>query len=147
MITSTGYLVNICWSGETYPFNKFPIWINGYIRQINGLRFTNSDHYLNITQADHYWKNWSLIWNYIKLLDDLKGKSKYFKGILMFDVKEKKTYVYSVKNNCKYETFFKWMIELKNQKLFKEKKSVFATIFLEPNPTNPSIASILCESD
>jgi len=65
----------------------------------------------------------------------------------MFDAKEKKAYVYSVKNDRKYETFFKWMVGLKNQKLFKGKKSSLATIFLEPNPTSPSIASILCESD
>ncbi|CAB5360502.1 unnamed protein product [Rhizophagus irregularis] len=86
---------------------------------------------------------------------DLKGKSvyffptldRYFEGILMFDAKEKKAYVYSVKNDRKYETFFKWMIGLKNQKLFKGKKSSLATIFLESNPTSPSIASILRESD
>ncbi|PKK67225.1 hypothetical protein RhiirC2_783782 [Rhizophagus irregularis] len=65
----------------------------------------------------------------------------------MFDAKEKKAYVYSVKNDRKYETFFKWMIGLKNQKLFKGKKSSLATIFLESNPTSPSIASILRESD
>ncbi|CAB4402951.1 unnamed protein product [Rhizophagus irregularis] len=40
---------------------------------------------------------------------DLKGKTlyffptldKYFEGVLMYDVKEKKAYVYSVKNDCK----------------------------------------------
>ncbi|GBB84074.1 hypothetical protein RclHR1_10700002 [Rhizophagus clarus] len=91
----------------------------------------------------------------VHIRPDLKGKSvyffptldRYFEGILMFDAKEKKAYVYSIKNDRKYETFFKWMIGLKNQKLFKEKKSSLATIFLEPNPTSPSIASILRESD
>jgi hypothetical protein len=65
----------------------------------------------------------------------------------MFDAKEKKAYVYSVKNDHKYETFFKWMTGLKNQKLFKGKKSSLSTIFLEPNPTSLSIASILRKSD
>lgn len=91
----------------------------------------------------------------VHIRPDLKGKSvyffptldRYFEGILMFDAKEKKAYVYSVKNDHKYETFFKWMIGLKNQKLFKGKKSSLSTIFLEPNPSSLSIASILRESD
>ncbi|CAB4425036.1 unnamed protein product [Rhizophagus irregularis] len=82
---------------------------------------------------------------------DLKGKTlyffptldKYFEGVLMYDVKEKKAYVYSVKNDCKFDTFFKWMNYLKNRGYFKGKRSAAATIFLKPNPTSPSIASIL----
>jgi hypothetical protein len=82
---------------------------------------------------------------------DLKGKkvyffprlNKYFEGLLFYDAKEKKAYVYSVVNDHKYETFSKWMVGLKNRGLFKGYRSALATIFLEPNPSSPSIGSIL----
>ena len=82
---------------------------------------------------------------------DLKGKkvyffprlNKYFEGVLFYDAKEKKAYVYSVINDHKYETFSQWMIGLKNRGLFKGYRSALATIFLEPNPSSQSIGSIL----
>jgi hypothetical protein len=91
----------------------------------------------------------------VHIRPDLKGKrvyffptlDKYFEGVLMFDAKEKKAYVYSVKNDHKYESFCKWMHGLKKQGLFKGNKSALATIFLEPNPASLPIASILCETD
>jgi hypothetical protein len=67
--------------------------------------------------------------------------------VLFYDAKEKKAYVYSIKDNRKYETFFKWITGLKNQRVFKGHKSALATIFLEPNPNSTPIASILCESN
>ncbi|GBC31431.2 hypothetical protein GLOIN_2v1799663 [Rhizophagus irregularis DAOM 181602=DAOM 197198] len=82
---------------------------------------------------------------------DLKGKkvyffprlNKYFEGVLFYDAKEKKAYVYSVINDYKYETFSQWMVGLKNRGLYKGYRSALATIFLEPNPSGPSIGSIL----
>ena len=65
----------------------------------------------------------------------------------MFDAKEKKAYVYSIKNDHKYDTFSKWITALKNQRHFKGHRSAPATIFLEPNPNSLSVASILDESD
>ncbi|RHZ53790.1 hypothetical protein Glove_437g23 [Diversispora epigaea] len=65
----------------------------------------------------------------------------------MYDGKEKKAYVYCLKNNCKFETFSKWINNLKSQRLFKGHRSVLATIFLKLNPTHQSIASILCETN
>ena len=65
----------------------------------------------------------------------------------MFDTKEKKVYVHNVKNGQKYDTFSKWISALKNQRFFKENRSASTTIFLEPNPKSPSIASILGESN
>uniref|UniRef100_U9UM52 Uncharacterized protein n=1 Tax=Rhizophagus irregularis (strain DAOM 181602 / DAOM 197198 / MUCL 43194) TaxID=747089 RepID=U9UM52_RHIID len=69
---------------------------------------------------------------------------KYFEGVLLYDVKEKKAYVYSVKNDHKFDTFSKWITGLKKQGLFKGYKSALTTIFLESNPTSIPIASILC---
>ncbi|RHZ67777.1 hypothetical protein Glove_299g50 [Diversispora epigaea] len=63
----------------------------------------------------------------------------------MYDGKEKKVYVYCLKNNCKFETFSKWINNLKNQKLFKEHRSALTKIFLKPNSTYQLIVSILCE--
>ncbi|CAB5347123.1 unnamed protein product [Rhizophagus irregularis] len=91
----------------------------------------------------------------VHIRPDLKGKTvyffpaldKYFEGVIMFDAKEKKAYIYSVKNDRKYDTFSKWITALKNLRLFKGHRSAFATIFLEPNPNSPSIASILGESN
>ena len=86
---------------------------------------------------------------------DLKGKTVYFfpaldrcfEGVLMFNAKEKKAYVHSVKNGQKYDTFSKWINALKNQRFFKGHRSAPATIFLEPNLNSQSVASILSESD
>jgi hypothetical protein len=91
----------------------------------------------------------------VHIKPDLKGKEvyffptldKYFKGIIMYDGKEKKAYVYCIKSDRKFETFSQWINILKSQRLFKGNRSAIATIFLEPNPTCPSIASILCETD
>src|SRR5207248_8867689 len=82
---------------------------------------------------------------------DLKGKKvyffptldKYFEGVLMYNAKEKKAYVYSVKGDCKFDTFSKWLDYLQGRGVFKGRRSAIATIFLEANPTSPSIASIL----
>ena len=65
----------------------------------------------------------------------------------MFNAKEKKAYVHSVKNGQKYDTFSKWINALKNQRFFKGHRSAPATIFLEPNLNSQSVASILSESD
>jgi hypothetical protein len=65
----------------------------------------------------------------------------------MYDIREKKAYVYCTKSDCKFETFCKWIIHLESWGLFKGHRSAVATIFLEPNPTSLSIASILCEPD
>ncbi len=86
---------------------------------------------------------------------NLKGKKVYFfptldkcfEGVLFYDTKEKKVYVYSIKDNYKYETFFKWIIRLKIQRLFKSYKSALTTIFLESSSSSTPIASILCESN
>jgi hypothetical protein len=87
----------------------------------------------------------------VRVRPDLKGKKvyfypnlkKYFEGVIFYEPKEKKAYVYSVINDRKYGSFFQWMIGLKNRGLFKGHRSALATIFLEPNPTSPPIASIL----
>jgi hypothetical protein len=87
----------------------------------------------------------------VRVRPDLKGKkvyffpklNKYFEGILFYDAKEKNAYVYSIINDRKYKSFSQWMIGLKNRGLFKGYRSALATIFLEPNPTSPPIASIL----
>jgi len=81
---------------------------------------------------------------------DLMGKKVYFfprldkcfEGMLLYDAKEKKPYVYSVINDHKYETFSQWITGLKNRGLFKGYRSALVTIFLEPNPTSLPIASI-----
>ncbi|EXX64530.1 hypothetical protein RirG_141830 [Rhizophagus irregularis DAOM 197198w] len=65
----------------------------------------------------------------------------------MYEVKDKKAYVYSVKDNRKFDTFSKWIDYLENRGYFKGRKSATATIFLEANPTSPSIASILSTSN
>jgi hypothetical protein len=65
----------------------------------------------------------------------------------MYDGKEKKAYVYCIKSDRKFETFSKWINSLKVQRLFKGHRSAPATIFLEPNPTRLSIASILNETN
>ncbi|RGB26258.1 hypothetical protein C1646_820517, partial [Rhizophagus diaphanus] len=86
---------------------------------------------------------------------DLKGKKvyffptldKYFEGVLIYDAKEKKAYVYSVKGDCKFDTFSKWLDYLQSRGFFKGRRSAVATIFLEANPTSPSIASILSTSN
>ena len=67
--------------------------------------------------------------------------------MLFYDTKEKKAYVYSIKDNRKYETFSKWITGLKIQRLFKGYKSALTTIFLEPSPSSTPIASILRESN
>ncbi|CAG8757353.1 12916_t:CDS:2, partial [Rhizophagus irregularis] len=79
---------------------------------------------------------------------DLKRKTlyffhKYFEGMFIYDAKEKKAYVYSIKDDHKFDSFFKWINWLKNQGYFKEKRSAIATIFLKSNFTSLSIASIL----
>ncbi|CAB5395645.1 unnamed protein product [Rhizophagus irregularis] len=61
----------------------------------------------------------------------------------MYNAKEKKAYMYSIKDDRKFDSFFKWINWLKNRGYFKGKRSAIATIFLKPNPTSPSIASIL----
>ncbi|GBC04638.1 hypothetical protein RclHR1_00580003 [Rhizophagus clarus] len=89
-------------------------------------------------------KNVKALQELIHIRPDLKGKkvyffprlNKYFEGIIFYDAKEKKAYVYSVINDLKYETFSQWMIGLKNWGLFKGYRSALATIFLEPNPNN-----------
>ncbi|CAB5375264.1 unnamed protein product [Rhizophagus irregularis] len=68
---------------------------------------------------------------------------KYFEGVFIYDAKEKKAYVYSIKDDRKFDSFFKWINWLKNRGYFKEKRSVIATIFLKSNFTSLSIASIL----
>jgi len=65
----------------------------------------------------------------------------------MYDIKEKKAYVYSIKGDCKFDGFAKWINYLKGQKCFKGRRSTVKTIFLESNPTSPSIASILHSSN
>ena len=65
----------------------------------------------------------------------------------MYEAKEKKAYVYSVKDNRKFDTFSKWIDYLRNRGSFKGRRSATATIFLEANPTSPSIASILSISN
>ena len=61
----------------------------------------------------------------------------------MCNAKEKKAYVYSVKGDCKFDTFSKWLDYLQGWEVFKGRRSAIATIFLEANLTSPSIASIL----
>ena len=86
---------------------------------------------------------------------DLKGKTvyffptldKYFEGVLIYEVKEKKAYMYNAKRDCKFNIFSKWISYLKNQKCFKGNRSANANIFLKPNPSSPSIASILHITD
>jgi hypothetical protein len=86
---------------------------------------------------------------------DLKGKTvyffptldKYYEGVLMYEAKEKKTYVYSVKGDRKFDTFSKWISYLQDRGYFKGRRSAVATIFLEANPTSSSIASILSTSN
>jgi len=86
---------------------------------------------------------------------DLKGKKvyffptldKYFEGVLMYDAKQKKAYVYSVKGDRKFDIFSKWLDYLQSRGFFKGRRSAVATIFLEANPTSPSIASILSTSN
>jgi hypothetical protein len=68
---------------------------------------------------------------------------KYFEGVILYETKEKKAYIYSVINDRKYGSFFQWMVGLRTRGLFKGYRSALATIFLEPNPTSPPIASIL----
>jgi len=65
----------------------------------------------------------------------------------MYDPKEKKAYVYSIKDDRKFDKFSKWIDYLQNRGFFKGRRSAIATIFLEPNPTSPSIASILSTSE
>jgi hypothetical protein len=85
---------------------------------------------------------------------DLKGKSvyffpaldKYYEGVLMYDAKVKKAYVYNAKSDRKFDTFSKWISYLQDRGYFKEHRSAVATIFLQANPTTPSIASILSTS-
>ncbi|RHZ78425.1 hypothetical protein Glove_165g75 [Diversispora epigaea] len=58
----------------------------------------------------------------VQIKPDIKGKEifffltqdKFFKGVIMYDKKEKKAYVYCIKSNHKFETFSKW-INLKSQ--------------------------------
>ena len=91
----------------------------------------------------------------IRIRSDLKGKkiyffptlNKFFEGVLMYDIREKKAYVYCTKSDHKFETFCKQIIHLESQRLFKGHRSAITTIFLEPNPTSVSIASILCGPD
>ncbi|UZO01507.1 uncharacterized protein OCT59_012605 [Rhizophagus irregularis] len=91
----------------------------------------------------------------VRTKPNLKGKmvyffptlDKYFEGVLMYEVKDKKAYVYSVKDNRKFDTFSKWIDYLGNRGYFKGRRSATATIFLEANPTSPSIASILSTSN
>ncbi len=86
---------------------------------------------------------------------DLKGKKvyffptldKYFEGVLMYDAKQKKAYVYSVKGDRKFDIFSKWLDYLQSRGFFKGCRSAVATILLEANPTSPSIASILSTSN
>lgn len=47
----------------------------------------------------------------------------------MFDAKEKKAYIYSVKNDRKYDTFSKWITALKNLRLFKGHRSALQLFF------------------
>ncbi|CAG8671585.1 10107_t:CDS:2, partial [Dentiscutata heterogama] len=87
----------------------------------------------------------------IQIRSELKGKpvyffpklDRYFEGILMFDAKEQRTYIYSLINDYKYETFSKWINGLQKCGLFKGQRSALATVFLEPNPTSLPIALIL----
>ena len=55
--------------------------------------------------------------------------------------------MYSVKGDGKFDTFSKWLDYLQGQGSFKGRRSAIATIFLEANPTSPSIASILSTSN
>ncbi|RHZ88001.1 hypothetical protein Glove_26g233 [Diversispora epigaea] len=65
----------------------------------------------------------------------------------MYDIKEKKSFLYCCKRDQRFETFSQWINSLKNRGLFKGHRSAIATIFLEPNPTSSPIATILRESD
>ncbi|CAB4416107.1 unnamed protein product [Rhizophagus irregularis] len=47
---------------------------------------------------------------------------KYYEGVLMYDIKIKKAYVYSVKGDCKFDTFLKWISYLQNRGYFKGHK-------------------------
>jgi hypothetical protein len=78
----------------------------------------------------------------VHIKPDLKGKEvyffptldKYFKGIIMYDGKEKKAYVYCIKSDRKFETFSQWINILKSQRLFKGNRSAIATIFWNQTP-------------
>ncbi|RHZ83510.1 hypothetical protein Glove_91g32 [Diversispora epigaea] len=91
----------------------------------------------------------------IQIRPDLKEKkiyffptlNKYFEGVLMYDIKEKKSFLYCCKRDQRFETFSQWINSLKNRGLFKGHRSAIATIFLEPNPTSSPIATILREPD
>jgi len=70
-------------------------------------------------------------------------KCCYFEGVLMFDATKKKAFVYDAKTDYKFETFSKWIDVLGSRGYFKGKRSALVTVFLEPNPSSPNIASIL----
>ncbi len=61
----------------------------------------------------------------------------------MFDATKKKAFVYDAKTDYKFETFSKWIDVLGSRGYFKGKRSALVTVFLEPNPSSPNIASIL----
>src|SRR2546429_3338761 len=126
--------------------------INILIIFISKQSFNSLKHVDNLTKRQ---KKVEALQELVHIRPDLKGKKvyffptldKYFEGVLLYDAKEKKACIYSVKNDHNYETFSKWITGLKKQGLFKGCKSALTTIFLEPNPASPSIASILCESN
>ena len=53
----------------------------------------------------------------MRIRPDLKGKTvyfyptlnRYFEGVLIYETKEKKAYIYSVKDDHKFNTFSKWI--------------------------------------
>ncbi|RIA97630.1 hypothetical protein C1645_813872 [Glomus cerebriforme] len=113
---------------------------------------------INFKQTDNlvkWHKKVEALQELMNIQSDFKGKKvyffsaldKYFEGVLLYNVKEKKAYVYSIKNGQKYESFSKWITGLKKQGLFKGDRSALKTIFLESSPTSKSIASILRKSD
>ncbi|RHZ49985.1 hypothetical protein Glove_508g41 [Diversispora epigaea] len=114
-------------------------------------RYTNENNNLSTKKP----KKTEALQELLNIRPDLKGKEiyffptldKYFKGIIIYNGKENKAHIYCTKNNQNFNTFFKWINHLKNQRLFKGKRSSLATIFLEPNPTCPLIASILSSTD
>ena len=65
----------------------------------------------------------------------------------MFDATKKKAFVYDAKTDYKFETFSKWIDVLGSRGYFKGKRSALVTVFLEPNPSSPNIASILRAPD
>ncbi|RHZ60077.1 hypothetical protein Glove_359g27 [Diversispora epigaea] len=91
----------------------------------------------------------------IRIRPDLKGNkiyffptlNKYFEGVLFYNIKESKAQVYCNKRDQFFDTFSQWINSLRKRGLFKGYKSAVATIFLEPNPTSSSIATILREPD